>query len=95
MKLTSHLAILLISATAVCVHAAPVGPTQCPKDMLGGSVTSTKMEGLTLVIGYEDARNNIRIRKKDDAAVFVALSKLKVGDTHCYPDDTAISLPPR
>lgn len=85
-----HLRVLAVAAL-VCagfsVHAAGTTKGACAKGELGGVVKSTKMQGETLVVGFQTAADVIRIRKKDDAAMFEKLSKLKVGDTHCYPDD--------
>lgn len=95
MKLFATLALAAMTTLSIGAHAAdaakpasaPATAAPCATGELGGVVTSTKMQGATLVIGFKKAADNIRIRKKDDAAQFDKLSKLKVGDTHCYPND--------
>ena len=95
MKLFATVALAAITTLSIGAPAAdaanptpaPTKVAACAKGELGGVVTSTKMQGDTLVLGFKTAADNIRIRKKDDAALFDKLSKLKFGDTHCYPND--------
>lgn len=96
MKNISTLALATLAFMSIGAHAAdaasaaaskPAKHAACAKSELGGVVTSTKMTGETLVIGFKNSADNFKIRKKDDATLFGQFSKLKVGDTHCYKDE--------
>ncbi len=100
MKVFASLAIAAMATLSVGAHSADAAKpahaasaptakakTSCAKGELGGVVTSTKMEGETLVVGFKKKADTVRIRKKDDASTFDKLTKLKVGDLHCYAND--------